>query len=81
MKNVLDLLYKNKTDEERPKICVIKTQSTITPEEQLSLNEWKAEYKVGMHIEHKEGIYNAHSMMSLWDDEKYMKYLKDTKLH
>ena len=81
MKNVLDLLYKNKPVEDRPKICVIKTQSTITPEEQLSLEEWQAEYKVGMQIEHREGIHNAHSMMSLWDEEKHMKYLKDIKLH
>lgn len=76
MKNVLDLLYKGKLPEDRPKICVIRTQSTVTPEEQLTYEQWAAANNVGIAVEHKEGIYNAQSMMQLWDEERHMQYYK-----
>ena len=76
MKNVLDLLYKGKMPEERPKICVIRTQSTVTPEEQLTYEQWAAANNVSIAVQHREGIHNAHSMMQLWDEEKHMQYYK-----
>jgi hypothetical protein len=80
MKNVLDLLYKDKAPEDRPRICVIRTQSTVTPDEQLTYEQWAAEHKVGIAVEHKEGIHNAHSMMQLWDENKHMEYYKKLKI-
>jgi hypothetical protein len=80
MKNVLDLLFKDKAPEDRPKICVIRTQSTITPEEQLTYEQWAAEHNVGIAVERREGIHNGQSMMKLWDEEKHMKYYKNLNL-
>lgn len=80
MKNVLDLLYKGKLPEERPKICVIRTQSTVTPEEQLTYEQWAAANNVSIAFNHKEGVYNAQSMMKLWDEDKHMKYYKNLKI-
>ena len=76
MKNVLDLLFKDKTPEERPKICVIKTQSTVTPEEQLTYEEWAKENKVGIAWNNHKSTDKSHSMMSLWDDQAMSKYIK-----
>jgi hypothetical protein len=80
MKKVLDLLYKGKLPEERPKICVIRTQSTVTPEEQLTYEQWAAANKVSIAFEDREGIYNGQSMMKLWDEERHMKYYKNLKI-
>ena len=76
MKNVLELLYKGKAPEDRPKICVIRTQSTFTPEEQLTYEQWAAANNVGIAVEHREGIHNGQSMMQLWDEQRQMKYYK-----
>jgi hypothetical protein len=76
MKKVLDLLFKDKAPEDRPKICVIRTQSTVTPEEQLDYQEWAAINRVGIAIEHREGIHNGQSMMQLWDQDRHMDYYK-----
>lgn len=81
MKKVLDLLFKDKAPEDRPKICVIRTQSTVTPEEQLDYQEWAAINRVGIAIEHREGIHKAQSMMQLWDEEKYMDYYKKLNIN
>lgn len=80
MKNVLDILFKDKAPEDRPRICVIRTQSTITPEEQLTYEEWAAANNVGIAVERREGIHNGQSMMKLWDEEKHMKYYKNLNL-
>ena len=80
MKNVLDLLYKGKLPEDRPKICVIRTQSTVTPEEQLTYEQWAAANKVGIAIKNRQGIYNGQSMMQLWDEERHMEYYKKLNL-
>lgn len=80
MKKVLDLLYKGKLPDERPKICVIRTQSTVTPEEQLTYEQWAAANKVSIAFESKEGLYNAQSMMKLWDEERHMQYYKNLKI-
>ena len=80
MKNVLDILFKDKKPEDRPKICVIRTQSTITPEEQLTYEQWAAANNVGIAIERREGIHNGQSMMQLWDEQKQMQYYKNLKL-
>lgn len=70
MKNVLELLFKDKPLEDQPKICVIKTQSTVTPEEQLSYEEWCKEHNVSIEWHSREGIHNANSMMKLWTGAK-----------
>lgn len=80
MKNVLDILFKDKAPEDRPRICVIRTQSTITPEEQLTYEQWAAANNVGIAVERREGIHNGQSMMQLWDQEKHMKYYKNLNL-
>jgi hypothetical protein len=80
MKNVLDLLFKDKAPEDRPRVCVIRTQSTVTPEEQLTYEQWAAANNVGIAVEHREGIYNAHSMMQLWDEQRHIQYYKNLKL-
>ncbi len=80
MKNVLDILFKDKAPEDRPRICVIRTQSTITPEEQLTYEQWAAANNVGIAVERREGIHNGQSMMKLWDEEKHMKYYKNLNL-
>ena len=80
MKNVLELLFKDKAPEDRPKICVIRTQSTITPEEELSYAEWAAANNVGIAVERREGIHNGQSMMQLWDEQRQMKYYKNLNI-
>jgi hypothetical protein len=80
MKNVLDILFKNKAPENRPRICVIRTQSTITPEEQLTYEQWAAANNVGIAVERREGVYNGQLMMQLWDEEKHMNYYKNLKI-
>lgn len=80
MKNILDILFKDKAPEDRPRICVIRTQSTITPEERLSLAEWKAEYRIGIAIEDRQGIHNAHSIMQLWDERAMCNYIKNKSI-
>ncbi len=79
MKKVLDLLYKDKAPEDRPRVQ-IRTQSTVTPEEQLDYQEWAAINRVGIAIEHREGIHNGQSMMQLWDQDKHMDYYKKLNL-
>lgn len=79
MKNVLDLLYKDKAPEDRP-IVKIRTQSTVTPEEQLSYEQWAAANRVGIAIQNRQGIHRAQSMMQLWDEEKHMDYYKNLNI-
>jgi hypothetical protein len=53
MKNVLDLFYKhNKEQKERPKITV-KLQSTVTPSEKLTFEDWCKEYRVSLTYDKK----------------------------
>lgn len=70
MRKILDILYKDKPAEEQPLKCVIKLQSTVTPEEQLELNEWKAKYNVGIYCYDRTPIHNANNMMSMWTGVK-----------
>ena len=79
MKNVLDLLYKDKVPEDRPRVQ-IRTQSTVTPEEQLSYEQWAAANRVGIAIQNRQGIHKAQSMMQLWDEDKHMNYYKNIKI-
>lgn len=79
MKNVLDLLYKNKSSEDRPMV-EIKIRSTVTPEEQLSYEQWAAANRVGIAIQNRQGVHQAQSMMQLWDEERHMDYYKKLKL-
>jgi hypothetical protein len=80
MKKVLDLLFKDKAPEDRPRICVIRTMSTVTPEEQLTYEQWAAVNKVSIAFEDREGIHKGQSMMKLWDEERHMKYYKNLKI-
>jgi hypothetical protein len=80
MKKLLDILFKDKAPEDRPSKVEIKLRSTITPEERLTEEEWKAEYKIGIAVEHREGIYNAHSMMQLWDEQRQIDYYKNLNI-
>ena len=79
MKNVLDLLYKNKSSEDRPMV-EIKIRSTVTPEEQLSYEQWAAANRVGIAIQNRQGVHQAQSMMQLWDEERHMDYYKNLKI-
>jgi hypothetical protein len=79
MKNVLDLLYKDKAPEDRPRVQ-IRTQSTVTPEEQLSYEQWAAANRVGIAIQNRQGVHKAQSMMQLWDEDKHMNYYKKLNL-
>ena len=76
MKKILDILFKDKAPEDRPIKVEIKLRSTITPEERLSEDEWKAEYRIGIAVENREGIHNAHSIMQLWDEQRQIDYYK-----
>jgi len=67
MKELLTHLFKDKVPEDRPKLCVIKTQSTVTPEEQISYEDWCEEHSVSIKWHSREGIHNANHMMSLWN--------------
>jgi hypothetical protein len=80
MKNVLELLFKDKAPEDRPKICVIRTQSTVTPDEQLTYEQWAAANKVGIAIQNRQGVHKAQSMMQLWDEDRHMEYYKRLKI-
>jgi hypothetical protein len=80
MKKVLDILFKDKAPEDRPRICVIRTMSTVTPKEQLTYEQWAAANKVSIAFENKQGIYNGQSMMKLWDEERHMNYYKNLKI-
>ena len=77
MKNVLDILFKDKTPEDRPTKVEIKLKSTFTPENPLTEDEWKAEYKIGIAVENREGIHNAQSIMNLWDERTMCTYIKN----
>lgn len=79
MKRVLDLLYKDKAPEDRPRICVIKTKSTVMPDEQLTYEQWAAEHRVGIAWHKNESTDNAHNMMSLYDADNMAKYIKNKK--
>jgi hypothetical protein len=79
MKKVLDLLYKDKAPEDRPKICVIKTKSTVMPDEQLTYEQWAAEYRVGIAWYNNGSTDNAHNMMSLYDDAAMSEHIKNKK--
>lgn len=49
----------------------IKTQSTVEPTTQLSLEEWLAEFKIGiMAPKPKEGLDKAKTMMEEYDFSK-----------
>lgn len=80
MKKVLDLLYKDKTPEDRPRVCVIKTQSTVTPDEQLTYEQWAAEHKVGIAWNSSKSTDKAHNMMSLYDQQSIAKHAKQITL-
>jgi hypothetical protein len=81
MKKLLDLLFKDKAPEDRPSKVEIKLKSTITPEERLTEDQWKAEYRIGIAVENREGIHNAHSIMQFWDEQKQINYYKNLKLN
>ena len=80
MKKVLDLLYKNKPVEDRPRVCVIKTQSTVTPDEQLTYEQWAAENKVSIAWNNNKSTDNAHNMMSLYDEHAVSRHAKQITL-
>jgi hypothetical protein len=80
MKKVLDILFKDKAPEDRP-VVHIKTQSTVTPEEKLSYEQWAAANRVGIAIQNRQGVHKAQSMMKLWDEEKHMNYYKKLNIN
>jgi hypothetical protein len=80
MKNVLDLLYKDKAPEERPKICVIRTQSTVTPDEKLTYEQWAKEHKVGITWNNTQDTNRANQMMSLYDEKTICTYIKNKNI-
>jgi hypothetical protein len=54
----------------------LKLQSTVLPEEQLTYDQWAKHTKVSINWHSKESIYNATSMMKLWDDRRIINYIK-----
>jgi len=54
MNKILDILYSNKNNKkkERPKITV-KLQSTVTPSEKLTFQEWCEQYNVSLTYDKK----------------------------
>ena len=58
----------------------IKTQSTVVPKEQLSLNEWMKQFRVGILCNRSKTTDKAGEMMSLWDSQTVNNYYKKLKL-
>lgn len=58
----------------------IKIQSTVVPEEQLSFEQWAKELRVGIAYNTAKLTDKANDMMSLWDDQTVVKYIKKLKL-
>lgn len=58
----------------------IKIQSTAYPEQRLSLEQWRAEFRVGIRHSTSKFTDRAQQMMSLWDDKTLSTYVKRLKL-
>lgn len=58
----------------------IKIKSTVYPDKQLSFNEWAKELRVGITYNTSRLTDKANQMMSLWDEERQVKYLKQLNL-
>lgn len=58
----------------------IKIQSTAYPEQRLSLEQWRAEFRVGIRHSTSKFTDKAQQMMSLWDDKTLSTYVKRLKL-
>lgn len=58
----------------------IKTRSTVLPEEQLPLEQWMKQFKVGILHNTSKLTDKAGQMMQLWDDQTTMRYYKKLKL-
>lgn len=58
----------------------IKIQSTAYPDQTLTLDQWKAEFKVGIRHSTSKFTDRAQQMMSLWDSQTLSRYVKRLKL-
>lgn len=58
----------------------IKIQSTVYPDVQLTEQQWKEEFKVGIMYNTAKLTDRANHMMSLWDDDAVIKHAKNLKL-
>lgn len=58
----------------------IKIQSTVYPDVQLTEDQWKAKFKVGIMVTKAKLTDKATQMMSLWDDQTMNKYYKKLKV-
>ena len=58
----------------------IKIQSTAYPDQKLTLDQWKAEFKVGIRHSTSKFTDRAQQMMSLWDSQTLSRYVKRLKL-
>lgn len=58
----------------------IKTQSTVLPEEHISLEQWMKQFRVGILHNTSKLTDKATQMMSLWDDQTTMRYYKKLKV-
>ena len=58
----------------------IKIQSTVHPDQKLTLDQWKAEFKVGIRHSTSKFTDRAQQMMSLWDSQTLSRYVKRLKL-
>lgn len=58
----------------------IKIQSTAYPEQRLSLEQWRAEFKVGIRHSTSKFTDRAQQMMSLWDAQTLSNYVKRLKV-
>lgn len=58
----------------------IKTQSTVVPTEQPSLEQWMKQFRVGILHNTSKLTDKANQMMSLWDDQTMNRYYKKLKV-
>lgn len=58
----------------------IKIQRTVYPDVQLTEDQWKAEFKVGIRHSVSKFTDRAQQMMSLWDAQTLSNYVKRLKV-
>ena len=58
----------------------IKIQRTVYPEQRPSLEQWRAEFRVGIRYSTSKFTDRAQQMMSLWDEQTLLNYVKRIKL-
>lgn len=58
----------------------IKIQSTVYPKQRLTEDQWRAEFRVGIRFSTSKFTDRAQQMMSLWNEQTFLNYVKRLKL-